>query len=244
HGKIERHVLDGEVVGTLRESAVELVQNIMPKPSAQERIRGLERAQSLANKYGITSLQEAHADEDVLKTYADLEKQGRLTVRVVTSLGTDANKSETQVAHLAELRAKYSAGKVRASTAKIFADGVIESQTAALIEPYLDKPGDRGMLNFSPDVLKRLIQALDKNGFQVHVHAIGDRAVKETLNAFESTLKANGSHDLRHHMAHLELVHPKDIPRFSELGVTANFQSFWAYEDPYIKELTQPRLGA
>ncbi|HEY7700092.1 MAG TPA: amidohydrolase family protein, partial [Vicinamibacteria bacterium] len=131
---------------------------------------------------------------------------------------------------------------LRADAAKIFADGVIESGTAALLEPYAVR-GGRGELNFTPEVLDRIVTRLDKEGFQIHVHAIGDRAIRASLDAFEKARAANGQRDSRHHIAHIELFHPDDIPRFSKLGVVANFQPLWAYADTYITDLTEPELG-
>jgi predicted amidohydrolase YtcJ len=130
-----------------------------------------------------------------------------------------------------------------ATTAKIFADGVLESHTAALLEPYLDLQGERGPANIEPDEFNLLASALEAAGFDIHVHAIGDRAVRMSLDALEAARKANGPAGGRHHLAHLELIHPDDIGRFRELGVTANFQALWAYPDSYITDLTEPILG-
>ncbi|HEX4438520.1 MAG TPA: amidohydrolase family protein, partial [Thermoanaerobaculia bacterium] len=125
----------------------------------------------------------------------------------------------------------------------IFADGVIETKTAAVLEPYLGTNGDRGKANLEPAAFKELATALDKQGFQIHVHAIGDRAIRDTLDALEAARNANGPRDARHHIAHLELIDPTDIPRFRRLGVVANFQPFWANGDKYLTEMTEPELG-
>jgi predicted amidohydrolase YtcJ len=119
----------------------------------------------------------------------------------------------------------------------------MEPHTAALLEPYLDRPGDRGTPLLEPDAFNSLARALDLAGFQIHVHAIGDRAVRMALDAVEAAGRANGFRDMRHHIAHLELIDPADIPRFKRLGVAANFQALWAYADPYITDLTLPILG-
>jgi hypothetical protein len=149
----------------------------------------------------------------------------------------------TQIPRLIELRKKYQGRRLRANTVKIFADGVIEAHTAALLEPYLDQPDNRGKANWEPDAFNQLVTALDREGFQIHVHAIGDRAIRLALDAFEAARAANGSRDSRHHIAHLELIHPQDWPRFRRLGVIANFQPLWAWADPYITQLTEPILG-
>jgi len=196
----------------------------------------------MANGFGITSLIEASARDRTLEAYAALARSEELTARVRVSLTVDESKDESQVDELIQMRARYQADGIRADAAKIFADGVIESGTAALLEPYLDF-GHRGELNFTPEVLDRIVSRLDKEGFQVHVHAIGDRAIRASLDAFEKARSANGQRDSRHHISHIELFHPDDIPRFRSLGVVANFQPLWAFADSYITDLTEPQLG-
>ncbi len=126
-------------------------------------------------------------------------------------------------------------------------DGVAENFTAAMTAPYLDvhghDTGNAGLSMVEPELLKRAATRLDAEGFQVHVHAIGDRAVREALDAFEAARAANGPTDGRHHIAHLQVVHPDDLPRFAALGVTANAQPFWACYDPQMVDLTLPFLG-
>jgi predicted amidohydrolase YtcJ len=126
---------------------------------------------------------------------------------------------------------------------KLFIDGVIESRTAALLEPYEGHPCDRGKALWEPEELTRMVTALDKEGFQIHAHAIGDRAIRITLDAIEAAQAANGARDSRHQIAHLELINPDDIPRFRRLGVIADFQPLWAHADHYIVQLTEPVLG-
>lgn len=126
---------------------------------------------------------------------------------------------------------------------KLFADGVIESRTAAMLEPYLDRRGDAGTPNYTQPTLDRLVADLDRDGFQVHVHANGDRAIRMTLDAFERARARNGVRDSRHSIAHLELIDPADIPRFRSLGVIANFEALWANGDDYLTRLTEPALG-
>ncbi len=239
-GRIERDA-DGEPTGTLRESAAELVGNIAPKPTMQKRLDALRRSQKLANSYGITSIQDAHVTEEVLATYSQLAKTGELTLKTVAAQDTDAKN--LQVSTLVERRKRYEIGLLRAHSAKIFGDGVIESHTAAVLSPYADRPKDRGILNFEPDKLQELCRQLDKEGFQIHIHAIGDRGVREALNALEAAQKANGSRDSRHQIAHLEMIDAADLPRFRQLNVIANFEPYWAWADPYILKGTVPVLG-
>jgi len=242
NGRIERDPKTGEPTGTLRESASALVSKHLPPLEPEDYVEGLKRALRMANGFGITSLIEASARDRTLEAYAALARSEELTARVRVSLTVDESKDESQVDELIQMRARYQADGIRADAAKIFADGVIESGTAALLEPYLDF-GHRGELNFTPEVLDRIVSRLDKEGFQVHVHAIGDRAIRASLDAFEKARSANGQRDSRHHISHIELFHPDDIPRFRSLGVVANFQPLWAFADSYITDLTEPQLG-
>ncbi len=242
-GRIERDPKTGEPTGTLRESAAGLVEEHIPEVGADGYIRGLRAGLEMARRFGITSIIEANAGEKILGAYSALDRSGELTLRVLASLHVDTGKGVSEVDRLVKLREAYRGPHLRATTVKIFADGVLESHTAALLEPYLDRPGDRGMPLLEPGAFDRLAVALDAAGFQIHVHAIGDRAIRMTLDALEAARRANGSKDLRHHIAHLELIDPADIPRFKALGVVANFQALWAYPDLYITQLTIPILG-
>lgn len=243
NGRIERKSGTGEPSGTLRESAMDLVGRLIPEPEAEEYLSGLRGGLALANRFGITSIIEASAHDKLLDAYASLDRSGDLTVRVLASIYVDSVKGTAQVDELVKKRERYQGRILKATAAKIFADGVIESHTAALLEPYLDRPGDPGKPTLEGEEFNSLAVALDRAGFQIHVHAIGDRAVRMTLDAFEAAQKANGPRDARHHIAHLELIDPADIPRFQALGVIANFQALWAYPDTYITQLTEPILG-
>jgi predicted amidohydrolase YtcJ len=138
-------------------------------------------------------------------------------------------------------------GRFRATTVKIMQDGVAENFTAGMLAPYLDACGcqtrNRGLSYLDPRLLRDAVRLLDAEGFQVHLHAIGDRAVREALDAIEGARQANGARDARHHIAHLQVVHPDDVPRFRALDVTANLQALWAVHEPQMDELTIPFLG-
>ncbi|MEP6995522.1 MAG: amidohydrolase [Acidobacteriota bacterium] len=242
HGRIERDA-SGQPSGTLREEAADLVAKHLPPRAAKDYEEGLRRGLEVANGFGLTSLQEASASEAALAAYRALDARGALTARVVAAMTVDTDKGLAEVARLADLRQKYRGKRVRADAAKIFADGVIETRTAALLSPYLGFGDDRGKLNLEPGAFSALAVALDRQGFQIHVHAIGDRAIRSALDAMEAARQANGVRDSRHHIAHLELIDPADVPRFRRLGVVANFQPFWANGDKYLTELTEPRLG-
>ena len=240
-GVIER-AADGTPSGTLRESAIQLVATLLPPPSAEERQQGLRSATDMASRLGITSAIEAAANAALLSTYRDALAGNALPLRVVNCIRyMPAEHEET----LAILRGAPHTGQVRATCAKIFVDGVLEGETAALIEPYLQHADQhRGTLNLTTAELDRAVTALDAEGVQVHMHAIGDGAVRAALDAVQAARATNGVRDNRHHIAHLQLVHPDDYARFASLGVTANFQALWAFPDGYIRDINTPQVGA
>jgi predicted amidohydrolase YtcJ len=234
---------DGAPQGTLRESAMRLVSRHVPRHTDAELLAGLERALTMAASFGITTMHEASAGEAYARAYATAEREGRLTARAVVALTVDMDRGVGQVAELVERRERHTGRLARPVAAKIFLDGVIEGQTAALLDPYLDRPGFRGELNMRPDSLFALVGALDDAGFKVHVHAIGDRAIRVAFDALEARRARDGGEGPRPILAHIQLFDPADIGRFAELGVVASFQPLWAHADRYITELTEPRLG-
>ena len=241
NGRIERDA-QGAPAGTLRESAMGLVSRHVPAPTPALRLRGLRLALAKLAAGGVTAVQEASASRAYLETYREAERKGLLTARVTAALGTDAGRGPEQVDEMERLRAEFASARVRPVAAKIFADGVIEARTAAMIEPYLDRPGFRGEPNLPADRMNALVRRLAAGGFHVHVHAIGDRAIRETLDAMEAAAPEAARRDLRFQIAHAQLVRPEDVPRFRRLGVIANFQPLWAYADAYMKDLTWPAL--
>ena len=241
NGRIERDAR-GEPVGTLREAASGLVGRHVPPPSPAVRLQGLRQALEKLNAAGITAVQEASASRAALETYREAERLGVLSARVTVSLGTDEGRGPEQVDEMERLRSEFTSPRVRPVAAKIFADGVIEGRTAAMIEPYLDRPGFRGEPNLPAPRLNALVGRLAAGGFNVHVHAIGDRAIRETLDAMEAAAPVRAGRDLRFQIAHAQLIRPEDVRRFRPLGVIANFQPLWAYADAYMKDLTWPAL--
>jgi predicted amidohydrolase YtcJ len=242
NGRIERD-RRGNPSGTLRESAVDLVGDLLPPITPAQGLAAFLRAQAIAHRFGITSIQDAHASPDFLAAYREADRKGLLELRVVAALHTDPTRGAEQVDAMMAERAKPSSPLLRVTAAKIFLDGVVETRTAAMLAPYSDGKGGRGFLNMSPDRLQALVTRLDREGFQVHIHAIGDRAVRAALDAFEVARAVNGVRDSRHQIAHLQVVDRADIPRFEALGVTANFQSFWMQEDADEATLDRAALG-
>jgi predicted amidohydrolase YtcJ len=246
-GRIDRDE-DGEPIGSLQESAMELVGKLLPRTTPEQARQGLKIAIEQLNSLGITSLLEASAPLgdsqgfDMLDVYRDVDRSGALTMRVVVSLTWDPEKGDEQIQDMLRARREYTQGRVRAHTVKIFQDGVIEAKTAAVLEPYRGTEDDRGMALIEPEALKRIATQLDKEGFQLHFHTIGDAAIRQVFDALEAARDTNGARDSRHHLSHIEMFHPDDIPRFRELGAVANFQPLWALADSYMNELTLPLL--
>jgi predicted amidohydrolase YtcJ len=246
-GRIERDAA-GEPTGALHEAAMGLVGDLAPEPAPAEWEAAVERGQAHLHRLGITAWQDAAVSPAMLAAYRAVAERGRLTGRAVTALRWDLEAGESQLAGLVERRGAPldRVGRLRASAVKIFADGVFENRTAAMLEPYLDGDGrptaNLGIGMLAADELARVVTALDGEGFDVHVHAIGDRAVRDTLDAFQAAATANGRRDARHQIAHLQFVHPDDRPRFRRLGVVANAQPFWSCLDGYMRELTLPFL--
>jgi hypothetical protein len=235
---------------------MDLVARHVPPPTLAERCAALRRAIDLAARFGVVSFQEAHADAEVLETYVELERRGELWPTVTASLAIDLDRwverREEEIERLRALRAAHPGPRLRATAVKVFADGVVESGTAALLAPYLaghahahahSHEGGCGALDLEPEELARLLGELDGAGFQIHVHAMGDRAARAALDGLERTRARHGGRDARHHLTHLQLVDPLDVPRFRALGVAANVQPLWAYPDRYITEMTEPVLG-
>ncbi|MFJ7495336.1 amidohydrolase [Streptomyces sp. NPDC097727] len=251
-GRIERDDR-GEPTGLLQEGAMDLVARHTPRSTPADRLAALLRAQRLLHSCGITAWQDAiiggfGSMDDPADAYLTAARDGSLTARVVGALWWDRERGAEQIPELVARRKELNVGCFRAGSVKIMQDGVAETGTAALLAPYLDGCGcataNRGTSFVDPVELRRHVTELDALGFQAHFHALGDRAVREALDAVEAARAANGRTDTRPHLAHLQIVHPDDIPRFRELGATANIQPLWAAHEPQMDELTIPFLGA
>jgi predicted amidohydrolase YtcJ len=204
-------------------------------------------AQAYLHSFGIIGWQDAWVLPETLRAYKSLVERGRLTARVVAALWWDRHRGEDQIDDFLEQRKWGTVGNLRATTVKIMADGVPENYTAAMLEPYFNQRGqstdNRGISFVAREMLMSAVELLDRLEFQVHIHAIGDRAIRDALDAIEAAQLANGRRDVRHHIAHLQVIHPNDIPRFAQLGVIANVQPLWACMEPQMEELTMPFLG-
>ena len=247
-GRIERDPTTGEPTGALHEGAAYSFRDRHVPPTDQaEWRRALLVAQQHLHSLGITAWQDAWVTPDILEAYGALDDAGELTMRVTASLWWDRHRGPEQIDELVERGRAATRGSVRATTVKIMTDGVVENCSCALLEPYDDAgpypPDHRGLSYVGDDGLRSAVTSLDAQGFQVHMHAIGDRATRDALDAIEAARTANGVNDNRHHVAHLQFVHPDDVPRFGALGAIANIQPLWACMDPQMRELTLPRVG-
>ena len=241
HGIIEHDARSGEPSGTLREDAIDLVTDKVPEPTAEMRLAGLRRGLTHVSAAGITSFIEASVEtQPDFEAFRTLARSGELKAKVRLSLTYGSEGFENLLAH----RQDAAAPRLNANAVKIFVDGVLEGETAALLSPYLDKPGYSGSIAVPAADSMPPSTRFDDMGLQVHMHAIGDAAVRAGLDAFAAARSANGVKDNRHHISHLQLIDPQDIPRFKELGVAANFQAFWAWPDDYIMKLNLPQVGA
>jgi len=245
-GRIERDA-DGRPTGTLHEGATALVSRHLPRTTGEDYYAALLAGQAYLHSLGVTAWQDAIVGaysgmDDPAATYERADGNGDLKSDVVGALWWERRRGPAQVEDLVGRREAMAGTRFRATSVKIMQDGVAENGTAAMTAPYLDLMGhatdNAGHSFVEPEELRAGVVALDAAGFQVHVHAIGDRGVREALDAFVGTDPAR-----RHHIAHVQLVHPDDVARFAELGVTANLQALWACLDDQMVDLTLPVLG-
>jgi predicted amidohydrolase YtcJ len=250
-GRIERDDR-GDPVGMLQEGAMQLVSRVLPPVTDEDRYRGLLAGQDYLLSLGVTGWQDAivgrgFGQDDATDAYRRAASAGTLLANVVGALWWRRHEGLEQLEELLHRRASDGAGRFRPTSVKMMLDGVAENHTAALLDPYLDSHGcateNSGLDFIDPDELPRFVTELDSLGFQVHFHALGDRAVRNALNAVEAARHANKGSTIRHHLAHLQVIHPDDIPRFAALGATANIQPLWATNEAQMTELTIPFLG-
>jgi predicted amidohydrolase YtcJ len=250
-GRIERDAA-GEPIGMLQEGAAILVSRLLPGVTEEDWYQALLTAQDHLLSLGITGWQDAiigryQGEPDPLTAYMRAARAGTLLATVVGALWWDRSRGLEQLGELLEQRRAGQAGNFHATSVKMMLDGVAENHTAAMLEPYLDsdgcQTGQAGLDFIDPGELPAFVTALDREGFQVHFHALGDRAVRNALDAVEAARRANGESGPRHHLAHLQVVHPDDVPRFARVSATANIQALWATHEPQMDELTIPFLG-
>jgi predicted amidohydrolase YtcJ len=252
HGRIDRDA-QGNPVGGLQEAAVQLVTSKLPSPSATAREQALLYAIRYFNSVGIVGFHDAlvpvHDDGSaqvippgVPETYASLQAEGRLKAYVTLALGWDRGGGLEQVPVIESTRKRLAAAGVHASAVKFLLDGVPAQRTAALIDPYTDRPAERGALEVDPEMLKKAATALAAQGFQLHFHTIGDRAVQAAVDALAVARESTGHALDRPLISHDNLVAPEDYARIRDLGVIPVFQPLWACMDDYMR-MVAVRVG-
>ncbi|HUG83462.1 MAG TPA: amidohydrolase [Euzebya sp.] len=237
---------DGSAMGTLVEwSAMDLVLRHLPPVTENELVANLVRASAAFAAAGVTWVQEAALAPDQVAVYRRAADAGDLLVRANIALRAEpgAWPDQRTAFHVAR-RSVADHAMVRAGTVKFFTDGVIEAGTAALLQPYDDAPHTCGLPVWQSVELAQAAAAFDADGFQLHLHAIGDAGIRWALDAIAHAIDTNGPRDRRPVITHVQLVDPQDLPRFAALGVVANFQPLWARLDACQTQLTQPRIGA
>ena len=245
-GRVVRRA-DGSPMGTLREwGACDLVLRHVPAPGEAEQVRALREATTELAAAGITWVQDAWVDPPAVPVYLRALAEGALATRVDLAQRADPATWREQVGSFAAVREQVSArgsDLLSARTVKLFVDGVVEGGTARLLEPYDDvdpgSPHAHGMAVWPADELAAAVAAFDAAGFRLHLHVIGDAAVRLGLDVLDALPPA----DRRAVLAHVQLVDPLDLPRFAATGTIANLEPLWAAWDPMQSELTAPRLG-
>jgi len=249
-GKIEKDRTTGDVRGTVHEeSAMNLIRDKWPAFTDEEIMSGIKIAQDLYHSLGITAASESIVKLEGRDGYRSLpalkamNDSGDLKTHIVAALLWDAEKGTDQLDAFKSARDAYSDGKLHVKTIKFWADGVVETHTAMMLDFYADLPDSRGFMMVPRTQLMEGIRLVDAEGFQAHIHTIGDATARYALDAIEATWDANGRRDARHQVTHAQFVHPKDLERFAELDVGVSFQPLWSYEDDYITYYTLPRVG-
>jgi predicted amidohydrolase YtcJ len=244
NGKIVRDA-QGEPTGALKEdAAAELVQHVVPQPTREERLQALLQGMRTANKAGLVRVHSAGGDFDYLALLDQLRKQGQLTLRFyVSDVARPPELTKAEITRLEKARAKYHDQWISGGAVKFFLDGVIESHTAAMLQPYTDDPSQSGKLFWDPAKYKQAVAELDRRGFQIFTHAIGDRSVRLALDSYQAAHQANRTRDSRDRIEHIETISAADIPRFGQLGVVASMQPLHSYPDDDTLKVWSPNIG-
>ena len=246
NGVIVKDPRTGEPTGALKEAAMSLMRNAAPQPTEEDRLAAVRAAIDEAHRLGVTSVQEAGGSAADLELFDRLRKRGELTLRVYQALRADATLNEAQLEELEAIRTRFADDPaLKTGAIKLIADGVIESHTAAMLEPYENRASSTGDARFTPEQLNAVVTALDRRGWQVMTHAIGDAAVRMTLDAYEAAAKANPAPERgrRHRIEHIETIDPADVPRFGRLGVIASMQPVHATPSPEPGDVWSTNIG-
>jgi len=251
-GQFVRDPASGEPTGTVKEDAADaVVRRAVPQPSDEQNLEALRRGMHEANAVGLVGaispggVSVAGGDFTALDLYNELRHQGQLTLRLyIASRLEPPLASQEQIEKIIGARRRYHDEWIAAGAAKFFLDGVIESHTAAMLAPYSNDPERSGNLLWEPEKYKQAVAELDRRGIQIYTHAIGDKAVRLALDAYEEAHTKNRTRDARPRIEHIENISSSDIPRFGSLGVIASFQPLHAYPDDDVVKVWAPSIGA
>lgn len=243
-GTIVKDPETGEPTGVLKEEAASLVRRVIPEPSREDKLRALGAGLEEAKRHGVTSVINASGSIEEMELYDELRRQGKLTVRTTTALVLDPRLTPEPYDSYELARRRFNDEWVRAGVIKAFMDGVVESHTAAMLQPYADDARLSGSLNFTPEQFRQIVAELDRRHFQIITHAIGDRAVRTILDSYQNAQAVNGSRDRRFRIEHIETINPADIPRFGRLGVIASMQPYHCYPEPNLFNIWARNIGA
>jgi len=231
NGKIVRNE-KGEATGALKETAGDLVAKVMPKPSREERLAALRLGIHEANKFGLTRVHSAGQDFEWLDLYDELRRNGEMTLRFYIAYFLDPPElTPDAIEKIEQARHTYHDDWISGGVVKTMLDGVVEAHTAAMLTPYSDDPSQTGKLFWDPAKYTQAVAELDRRGLQIFTHAIGDKAVRLELDAYQNAAETNHTNDARPRIEHIETISAQDIPRFGKQGVIASFQPLHAYPD-------------
>jgi predicted amidohydrolase YtcJ len=232
NGEIVHDPQTGEPTGALKESAGELVEKVIPKPDRVAKLRALRSGLKWANQNGLTRVHSAGQDFPELDLFDELRQEKQLSVRFYIAYFQDPPELRKQDIEVMEAaRKKYHDEWIDVGVVKFMLDGVVESHTAAFLEPYSDDPSANGPLFWDPAKYQSAVAEMDKRGFQIFTHAIGDKAIRTAFDAYEFTEKKNHDKNRRPRIEHIEDINSADIPRFGGLGVIASMQPLHSYPD-------------
>lgn len=235
---------DGTPTGLIYEDAIDWIRARMPKTNLDVYSKGVQYGQKLCNTHGITGVLDAMVWERHMKVYKQLDEAGELNVRLTATAKVFPTETvKDALGRVEALRRDYTKGNIGVHSAKFFLDGVVENRTAAMIEDYSDEAGGNAAIMFDEALLEQLFIAFDAARFQLHVHVIGDRATRVALDCIEAARKINGAWPSLHQLAHVQLIHPDDIPRLRDLKVVTNMQPLWARCEPSVTEMALPFVG-
>ena len=245
NGVIVKDPRTGEPTGALKETAMALMTAVAPQPTDEDRLAAIRAAVDEAHRLGITSVQDAGGPATDLELYDRLRKRGDLTLRVYQALRADATLTQGALDDLERVRTRFADDPLlKTGAIKLVADGVIESHTAAMLEPYANRR-TAGDARFTQEQLNAIVAMLDKRGWQIMTHAIGDAAVRMTLDAYEAAAAANAvpERGRRHRIEHIETIDRADMPRFGKLGVIAAMQPVRGTPSPAPGDVWSTNIG-